>query len=45
MNKCMISHATLENKDWARQEWFRQRAEKRRQREADAKARPDAETR
>lgn len=38
MNKCMISHATQENQDWAREEWFRQRMEKRRQREADKSA-------
>ena len=29
MNKCMVSHATQENQDAAREEWFRQRMEKR----------------
>ena len=30
MNKCMISHATQENQDAAREEWFKDRMEKRR---------------
>lgn len=30
MNKCMVAHATQENHDAAREEWFRQRMEKRR---------------
>jgi len=29
MNKCMVSHATQVNQDAAREEWFRQRVEKR----------------
>jgi hypothetical protein len=28
MNKCMIAHATQENKDAAREEWFKLRMEK-----------------
>lgn len=34
MNKCMVGHATPENHDAAREEWFRDRMEKRRLREA-----------
>ncbi|KAG0128187.1 cytochrome c oxidase biogenesis protein Cmc1 like-domain-containing protein [Tuber indicum] len=29
MNSCMISHATQENRDVAREEWFRKRMERR----------------
>jgi COX assembly protein 1 len=35
MNKCMVSHATQENQDAAREEWFRQRMEKKRLRAAE----------
>jgi len=30
MNSCMVSHATQENHDIAREEWFRRRLERRR---------------
>ncbi|KAA8894167.1 cytochrome c oxidase biogenesis protein Cmc1 like-domain-containing protein [Sphaerosporella brunnea] len=33
MNKCMVFHATQENYDIAREEWFRDRLEKRRMKE------------
>ncbi|CCX31369.1 cytochrome c oxidase biogenesis protein Cmc1 like-domain-containing protein [Pyronema domesticum] len=38
MNKCMISHATQENKDAAREEWFRQRMEKKKLKPTDPNA-------
>ncbi|KAF8241643.1 hypothetical protein K440DRAFT_481334, partial [Wilcoxina mikolae CBS 423.85] len=31
MNKCMVANATQENHDAAREEWFRQRMEKKKQ--------------
>jgi len=37
MNKCMVANATPKNEDAAREEWFRQRMEKRRLREQDEK--------
>lgn len=30
MNSCMVFHATQENQDIAREEWFRRRLERRR---------------
>jgi COX assembly protein 1 len=42
MNKCMIFHATQENYDIAREEWFRDRIEKRKLREQE-KAKAAAE--
>jgi hypothetical protein len=33
MNSCMVAHATVEEEDRAREEWFRSREEKRRERE------------
>jgi COX assembly protein 1 len=42
MNKCMMSHATQENYDIAREEWFRDRIEKRKLREQE-KAKAAAE--
>jgi len=34
MNSCMVSHATQENHDIAREEWFRRRLERRRRMES-----------
>jgi len=31
MNSCMVAHATQENQDAAREEWFQRRMEKRKQ--------------
>jgi COX assembly protein 1 len=36
MNSCMVAHATVEEEDRAREEWFRGREEKRREREREA---------
>ncbi|KAI5850620.1 cytochrome c oxidase biogenesis protein Cmc1 like-domain-containing protein [Tricharina praecox] len=38
MNKCMVSHATQENNDAAREEWFRQRMERKKLRQEQDKA-------
>ena len=36
MNSCMIAHATVEEEDRARRQWFEEREGKRRQRETEA---------